>query len=100
MEYKGVGTDRRKTAIYRCKFHTGKNPRAEALEHMPSVTEEKLKEEVLRQCNEYIDFVAENKKHIAVAERRTKEREALEKQITEICEDFRGAVEILDGCQN
>lgn len=86
MVYKPVGTDRRKNAIYQCKFHTGKNPRAEALEHNPVITEEKLKEEVLQQCNDYIDFVAENKKHIALAERHKKKMEVLEQQITGIGE--------------
>ena len=71
LAYHGVdGKDRRKTAIYSCKYHTGKNPKEEPLPHMPKIEEEKLKAEVLRQCNQYILGMTENDRLMALAIKR------------------------------
>ena len=81
MAYHGIGTSRRKTAIYSCKFHTGSNPRSEALDHMPKVTEEELKKEVLKQCNDYIRLMSDNKNLVAATERLKKKMDAFEPKI-------------------
>ena len=86
MAYQGVGTNRRKTAVYFCKYHTGTNPRSEALDHMPMVEEEKLKEEVLRQCNEYIRHMSDNKNLEAAINRLEKKKNSYEKQINAVGE--------------
>ena len=86
MAYHGIGTSRRKTAIYSCKFHTGANPRSEALDHMPKVTEEELKKEVLKQCNDYIRFMSDNRNLVAATERLKKKMDAFEPKIKGIGE--------------
>lgn len=86
MAYHGIGTSRRKTAIYSCKFHTGTNPRSEALDHMPKVTEEELKKVVLKQCNDYIHFMSDNKNLVAATERLKKKMDAFEPKIKSVGE--------------
>lgn len=86
LAYHGVdGKDRRKTAIYSCKYHTGKNPKEEPLPHMPKIEEEQLKAEVLKQCNKYILGMAENDRLMALSVKRfEKKMKALEEQMRKI----------------
>ena len=81
MTYQGTDVNGRKKATYFCKFHTGSNPKSEPFAHMPKVDEEILKEEVLRQCNDYIEGFS-NEKLTASLERLSKqESDAGEKLI-------------------
>ena len=58
MAYHGVGgKDRRKTAIYACKYHTGANPKELALDRMPRIDEDKLRAEVLKQSIRYYQLM-------------------------------------------
>lgn len=58
MAYHGVGgKDRRKAAIYACKYHTGANPKELALDHMPRIDEDKLRAEVLKQSIRYYQLM-------------------------------------------
>ena len=86
LAYHGVdGKDRRKTAIYSCKYHTGKNPKEEPLPHMPKIEEKELKAEVLRQCNQYVIGMAENDRLMALSIKRfEKQMKSREEQMRKI----------------
>ena len=53
---------------------------------MPMVEEEKLKEEVLRQCNEYIRHMSDNKNLKAAINRLENKKNSYEKQINAVGE--------------
>ena len=88
LAYHGTGgKDRRKTAVYSCKYHTGKSPQEEPLPHMPKIDEETLKSEVLEQCNEYIREMTSKtkaKKMEMAINRFEKEKNRYEGQITKL----------------
>lgn len=88
LAYHGVGgKDRRKTAIYSCKYHTGKNPKEKPLDHMPKIEEEKLKAEVLKQCNSYIQGVGQNDRLMKLSVKRFETKmKTLEEQMRKIGE--------------
>ena len=81
MSYQGTDVNGRKKATYFCKFHTGTHPKSEPFDHMPKVDEEVLKEEVLRQCNDYIEGFSEKKLVEVLGNLEKKELEAKEKLI-------------------
>ena len=81
MTYQGTDVNGRKKATYFCKFHTGSNPKSEPLDHMPKVDEEVLKEEVLRQCNDYIEGFSREKLAAALEALYKEETAAKEKLI-------------------
>ncbi len=83
MTYQGTDVNGRKKATYFCKFHTGSNPKSKPLDHMPKVDEEVLKEEVLRQCNDYIKGFSREKLN-ATIERFSKKESAARETIIEL----------------
>lgn len=86
LAYNGVGgKDRRKTAVYSCKYHTGRNPKEQPLEHMPKIDEEILKAEVQEQCNHYIrEMAGRTKKMDMSIERLKKKKDTLEGQLRKL----------------
>ncbi len=85
MTYQGTDVNGRKKATYFCKFHTGSNPKSEPLGHMPKVDEEVLKEEVLRQCNDYIEGFTYEKLASAL-EQLSRQEQAAEERIFDLGE--------------
>ena len=84
MAYQGVD-ERRKTAFYSCKFHTGTRPEQKPLAHMPKVNEEVLKSEVLRQCNEYIKHMLSDRDKLDSSVEKLKDKkELIEKKIENV----------------
>ena len=59
-----------KTSKYYCRYHTGEKPEFIKLTKHPEITAERLKEEVTRQCNQYIERVARENGSEAVRARR------------------------------
>ena len=86
LAYHGTGgKDRRKTAVYSCKYHTGKSPQEEPLPHMPKIEEEALKAVVLEQCNDYIrEMTGKSGKMDTAIKRFEKKKYALEDQMKKI----------------
>ena len=93
MAYQGTDVNGRKKATYFCKFHTGANPKSEPFEHMPKVDEEVLKEEVLRQCNRYIEGFSTEKLTPVLEELMEKEQSA-EKKLRDLGEKLIRGVSI------
>ena len=88
MAYQGVGGKAgRKTAIYSCKYHTGANPKEAPLDHMPKIEETVLVNEVIKQCDAYLQSLETGSSKLdSVIEKRAKERSDLERKIRELGE--------------
>lgn len=86
LAYNGIGgNDRRKTAVYSCKYHTGRNPKEQPLAHMPKIDEERLKAEVQEQCNRYIcDMAGRTEKMDISIARFKKKQDTLESQLRKL----------------
>ena len=64
-----------KTSKYYCKYHTGAYPEFLKLTNRPEITAERLKEEVTRLYNEYVERVARDTGSEAVRARRRMEKD-------------------------